>query len=195
MNVSAARLALIAAAALFVPPLAGIRLPGGLLATEGVDVDQTAIVLHTWPWALSIAVVTWLFLRGGSDPDSDYLAWSGFVIVAGAALGYLLSAPLRKATDDVQFELGPLEVLSENDVARILAGGTWLGRIGVLALIVLGVVLMYAVLYGLPLWIAGLACGVLLGRQLNAAFPPRPSAASIPTDGDTQQTGTSRDPG
>jgi hypothetical protein len=191
--VSYAKLALVGTAVLFVPPLVGLELPGGVLAAEGVEVDPEDIVIHTWPWALSIALVTWLVLRKGSDWDLELFVYSGFVIVAGAAVGYALSAPMRKAADDVQLEFGPVDFLWENELSRTLAEGSWGGRLALLALMVIGVLLLYAILYGLPLWIAGLICGVLLGRTLHAAFPskPTPPTATTVADGGTQRAPSS----
>lgn len=164
----------------FVPPVLGLTLPGGLVGGS-VSLEFDDIFLATLPWSLSVALIAWLWLAW-EESDGKKFAASVAVLVVGAVLALPLAKPDYEVSSNqadspfyyVAATAGPSAIAQGGRVAAHNPRATFfVGAVGAAAFVLFA----YAMLYGFPLWLAGLACGAYFGYLLyngtaSAKAPP-----------------------
>jgi hypothetical protein len=171
MPISNAQKALAGFAAGLIPAVFGLALPGGLVA-KSVGLDLGSIFLATVPWTLSIALITFLMLRGAIKDDARGLL-AGAAILAVVAIIGVGAAPRTEVTTSQAAEVQNVWVAkNQPTIERVGVAASHSPKISFFAAVV-GVVVFivwaYSALYGLWLWLAGIACGVYLGHLAYTA--------------------------
>jgi hypothetical protein len=170
-----------------VPAVLGLAIPGGVVR-EKVDLDFLEIVMATLPWTASIAAIVW-FSKAAPDDWHDLAKLGAVVGILG--LGALIGVeliPEQAVVTEEQADQIPFYILAEQQGATVRGGvviahnpkvGLGIVLIGVAAF----VTFVYATLYGVALWLAGLVCGAYLGWLLHKSFTdPGEVQAPSPTD-------------
>ncbi len=157
-----------------VPAILGLAIPGGLVK-DRVDLDPVDIFVATVPWTASIALIVW-FLQAAPDDWNDLskAAVAVAILGAGAAIGVEL-IPAQAVVTEQQADQIPFYILAEQQGATAKGGVTAAQNPKVTVVIVLlGIAVflafVYAILYGVALWFAGLVCGLYLGLLLHSSF-------------------------
>jgi hypothetical protein len=156
-----------------VPPVCGLVLPGGLVGGS-VSLDFSSILLATLPWCLSIAAIVWLWLAW-NEPDGAKLGASAAILAIGAVLA-LATTPAFEISEEKADESVYYVAANGPSQAAVVQGGQVLSHnpratgLAVAVGIAAFVAFAYALLYGLPLWLAGIVCGAYLGHLLHKAF-------------------------
>jgi hypothetical protein len=156
-----------------IPPIFGIAIPGGLVA-QSVAPDPPSIFWATLPWTLSIAIAT-LFYSTGSPFRSDAITFGGIgaILALGGYLGLALSPKYVVASSQAARPLYYLLVRNPQAVPtlHVAAHHAPMGAAALfLGIIVCLTCLTYGLLYGWALWLAGIVCGVWLGRLVTNAI-------------------------
>lgn len=157
-----------------IPSALGLALPGGLVGSS-VSLEFDDIFIATLPWSASIAAITLLWLAW-DESEGVKLGVSAGILAVGAAFALITTPHFEvsagKADDPIYYVAAhsPSQAavvqggraISHNPRAAGLAAA-----VGIAAFVAFA----YALLYGLPLWLAGIACGAYLGYLLHSALP------------------------
>jgi len=164
-----------------IPPACGLAIPGGLVGGS-VSLEFNDIFFATLPWSLSIAAIAWLWLAWNKS-EKVKLGASAAILAVGAAFALVMTPHFEVSAEKADDPIYYVAAHSHSQVAvvqggRVISHNPRAAGLAAVVGVTVFIAFAYALLYGFPLWLAGIACGAYLGylfhNALTASAKPPP---------------------